>query len=102
MTSFPLKLGLQSLASVFLLAAGAGLAQAQTVYSKNAGVAACTNATATANINGAIEQKAGDGSIQQIAQEGHCFNLDPKVGFSVVRTVHVDGPAAAPTRLSAR
>ena len=85
---FPLVLA----ASAFLLLAGAIPAEAQTVYSKNAGVAACTNATATANINGAIEQKAADGSIQQIAQEGHCFNLDPKVGFSVVRTVHVDGP----------
>jgi hypothetical protein len=92
MKSHPLKLGLLSLASAFLLTVASGAAQAQTFHSKNEGVAACSNATATANINGAITQKAGNGVIQQIAQQGHCFNLDPGVGFSVVKTVHVDGP----------
>jgi len=87
-----LKLGLLSLASAFLLLAANGAVQAQTYHSRNEGVAACSNATATANINGAIQEKAAGGAIQQIAQQGHCFNLDPSVGFSVVKTVHVGGP----------
>jgi hypothetical protein len=79
-------------AAAFLLLTASGAVQAQTFHSKNEGVAACSNATATANINGAIQQKSGDGQIHQVAQQGHCFNLAPDVGFSVVRTVHIDGP----------
>jgi hypothetical protein len=92
MRAFSWRSGLLSLASALLLAAGLVPAEAQTLHSKNEGVAACSNATATANINGAIVQKSGDGAIQQIAQQGHCFNLDPSVGFSVVKTIHIDGP----------
>ncbi len=78
---------------VLLLSVFAGsTAQAQIVHSKNQGVAACSNAEATSNINSAITAKAGDGTIQDIAQQGHCFNLDPNVGFNVVQSVHVDGP----------
>jgi hypothetical protein len=91
--AFPVsRFGLAAVAAAFLMLLAGGPAWAQTVHSKNQGVAACSNATATANINGAIQQKSGDGQIQQIAQQGHCFNLDPSVGFSVVKTVHVDGP----------
>src|SRR5471032_363407 len=86
------RFGLAAAVAAFLMLLAGGPAWAQTVHSKNQGVAACSNATATANINGAIQQKSGDGQIQQIAQQGHCFNLDPSVGFSVVKTVHVDGP----------
>ena len=77
----------------FLLASsGLAQAQAQIVHSKNQGVAACIGGGATASINNAIDQQAGDAAIAQIAQQGHCFNLDPTVPFSVVRTIHVDGP----------
>ncbi len=84
--------GVVAIVSALLLSASGGIAEAQLVHSKNQGVAACSGAQATASINGAIAAKADDGAIQQIAQQGHCFNLDPSVGFSVVRQVHVDGP----------
>ena len=86
-----LRLGLFA-GALLLLPALCGTAEAQVAHSKNQGVAACSNAEATLNINSAITAKAGDGTIQDIAQQGHCFNLDPNVGFSVVRSVHVDGP----------
>jgi hypothetical protein len=80
--------------ALLLLAVAPGLAEAQTqiVHSRNEGVAACLGATATANINSAIQQKAGDDAIGQVAQEGHCFNVSPDVGIKVVKTIHVDGP----------
>jgi hypothetical protein len=81
-------------AAFALLAMVPGRAEAQTqiVHSRNEGVAACLGATATANINSAIQQKAGDDAINQVTQEGHCFNVPPDVGISVVKTIHVDGP----------
>jgi len=84
--------GVIAVAAAVLLSLSGGTAEAQLVHSKNMGVAACSGAQATASINSAIAAKSDDGQIQQIAQQGHCFNLDPSVGFSVVRQVHVDGP----------
>ena len=81
-----------SLSVLLLSVFTGGIAEAQIAHSKNQGVAACSNAEATSNINSAITAKAGDGTIQDIAQQGHCFNLDPNVGFNVVQSVHVDGP----------
>ena len=92
MSNLSWRLGVIAVASALLWSASGGTAEAQVAHSKNLGVAACSGAQATASINGAITAKAGDGAIEQIAQEGHCFNLDPSVGFSVVRQVHVDGP----------
>ncbi len=81
------------LAAAFIfLALAPRPAEAQVVHSRNEGVAACLGAAATANINSAIQQKAGDEAINQVAQEGHCFNVNPDVGITVVRTIHVDGP----------
>ena len=86
------RFGVVAIVSALLLSASGDIAEAQIAHSKNQGVAACSNAEATSNINSAITAKAGDGTIQDIAQQGHCFNLDPTVGFNVVQSVHVDGP----------
>ncbi len=91
MTNSSWRLGIIAVVPALLLVF-AGIAEAQVAHSRNQGVAACGNAEATSNINSAITAKAGDGTIQDIARQGHCFNLDPNVGFNVVRSVHVDGP----------
>jgi hypothetical protein len=78
--------------ALLMMAPGPTQAQTQIVHSKNEGVAACLGATATANINSAIQQKAGDDAINEVSQQGHCFNVSPDVGISVVKTIHVDGP----------
>lgn len=92
MPNFSWRFGVMAIVLALLLPASGSGALAQVAHSKNQGVAACSNAEATLNINSAITAKAGDGTIQDIAQQGHCFNLNPNVGFSVVQSVHVDGP----------
>ena len=87
-----MKLATWAMVAAFVVLAAPEVAQAQLVHSKNAGVAACKGSVATSSINSAIEEKAGDAAIQEVALAGHCFNVDPDVGFSVVKTYHVDGP----------
>ena len=87
-----MRLAACAVAAALAVLAAPDVAHAQLVHSKNGGVAACKGSVATSSINSAIEEKAGDAAIQEVAVEGHCFNVDPDVGFSVVKTFHVDGP----------